>query len=254
MTQRLSRVRRTRAHLPRSAASSRSPIPRSRRRDPTRRSSGPTDRSGTTPPGSRGSTRTTSGTGATPLSVGAAAAKAGFDEIQFDYVRFPSDGEIGSIVYPRSVQRAEGPNDRALPSLRERAPPPARRARVRRPVRARCDTRSRRRPVTRSSSAAISTRSTRWSTRRTSCRASTTSSSPRRSPVGRSRTRSRTTARTFAKDGVRIVPWLQDFSLRRPYGLAEVEDQVQAARQTHADGFLLWNPLGVYTQEALASR
>ena len=58
----------------------------------------------------------------------------------------------------------------------------------------------------------------------------------------------------LAKDGVRIVPWLQDFSLRRPYGLAEVEDQVEAARQTHVDGFLLWNPLGVYTQEALASR
>src|SRR5262249_4968658 len=29
----------------------------------------------------------------------AAAARAGFDEILFDYVRFPSDGDVGSTVY-----------------------------------------------------------------------------------------------------------------------------------------------------------
>ena len=53
---------------------------------------------------------------------------------------------------------------------------------------------------------------------------------------------------------VRIVPWLQDFSLRRPYGLAEVTDQVSAARRARTGGYMLWNPLGVYTQEALAAR
>jgi hypothetical protein len=53
---------------------------------------------------------------------------------------------------------------------------------------------------------------------------------------------------------VRIVPWLQDFSLSRTYGLDEVTDQVDAARRAKAGGFMLWNPLGVYTQEALASR
>jgi hypothetical protein len=53
---------------------------------------------------------------------------------------------------------------------------------------------------------------------------------------------------------VRIVPWLQDFSLSRRYGLAEVTDQVAAARKVKAEGFMLWNPLGLYTQEALSSR
>jgi hypothetical protein len=53
---------------------------------------------------------------------------------------------------------------------------------------------------------------------------------------------------------VRIVPWLQDFSLSRSYGLAEVTDQVAAARRSKAGGFMLWNPLGVYTQEALSAR
>ena len=32
--------------------------------------------------------------------VAVAAAKAGFDEIQFDYVRFPSDGDLSRIRYP----------------------------------------------------------------------------------------------------------------------------------------------------------
>src|SRR4051794_556145 len=34
------------------------------------------------------------------VDLAAAAAKAGFDEIQFDYVRFPSDGDLSVIRYP----------------------------------------------------------------------------------------------------------------------------------------------------------
>ena len=48
-----------------------------------------------------------------------------------------------------------------------------------------------------------------------------------------------------------LIPWLQDFSLAHQYGLIEVTDQIAAARRQHARGFLLWNPEGVYTQEAL---
>ena len=50
----------------------------------------------------------------------------------------------------------------------------------------------------------------------------------------------------------RVVPWLQDFSLGRAYGLIEVTDEIAAARRQHAAGFMLWNPEGVYTQAALA--
>ena len=39
------------------------------------------------------------------VDVAAAAAKAGFDEIQFDYVRFPTDGDIAAMVFPH--KRAE---------------------------------------------------------------------------------------------------------------------------------------------------
>ncbi len=34
------------------------------------------------------------------IAAAKAAADAGFDEIQFDYIRFPSDGNIADIVYP----------------------------------------------------------------------------------------------------------------------------------------------------------
>ncbi|MDQ3823802.1 MAG: putative glycoside hydrolase, partial [Actinomycetota bacterium] len=44
----------------------------------------------------------------------------------------------------------------------------------------------------------------------------------------------------------RLVPWLQAFSLGRPYGLAEVQAQVDAARAAGADGFLLWEHEGIY--------
>jgi hypothetical protein len=49
----------------------------------------------------------------------------------------------------------------------------------------------------------------------------------------------------------RLTPWLQDFSLGRTYSLEDVLAQVAAARGQHADGFLLWNPEGVYSADAL---
>src|SRR5581483_10092444 len=42
------------------------------------------------------------------VGIGAAAAKAGFDEIQFDYVRFPSDGDLSQIVYRHRRAESKG--------------------------------------------------------------------------------------------------------------------------------------------------
>jgi hypothetical protein len=50
---------------------------------------------------------------------------------------------------------------------------------------------------------------------------------------------------------VRIVPWLQDFTINVGYGLEQVGEQIDAARAMHAKGFLLWNPTGIYTYGAL---
>ena len=43
-----------------------------------------------------------------------------------------------------------------------------------------------------------------------------------------------------------VVPWLQSFSLGRPYGFEDVQAQIDAARLAHVRGFLLWNPHGDY--------
>ena len=42
------------------------------------------------------------------VSVAEAAAAAGFDQIMFDYVRFPSDGDIASAVYPGKTSVPRG--------------------------------------------------------------------------------------------------------------------------------------------------
>ncbi len=38
-----------------------------------------------------------------PIALGVEACQLGFDEIQFDYVRFPTDGDIASIDYPEEL-------------------------------------------------------------------------------------------------------------------------------------------------------
>lgn len=45
-----------------------------------------------------------------------------------------------------------------------------------------------------------------------------------------------------------IRPWLQDFTMGGiPYGLPEVQAQIDATDRTGADGWLLWNATCVYT-------
>jgi hypothetical protein len=42
------------------------------------------------------------------MSVAEAAAKAGFNEVQFDYVRFPTDGNVQDCAYPSQDERQPG--------------------------------------------------------------------------------------------------------------------------------------------------
>lgn len=47
---------------------------------------------------------------------------------------------------------------------------------------------------------------------------------------------------------VEIRPWLQDFTMGgRPYGTAEVREQIDAADRVGADGWLLWNAQCIYS-------
>jgi peptidoglycan/xylan/chitin deacetylase (PgdA/CDA1 family) len=51
--------------------------------------------------------------------------------------------------------------------------------------------------------------------------------------------------------GARVVNWLQDFSLGRSYGPAEVRDQIRASRDAGVEDFILWDPAVSYTGDAL---
>lgn len=48
-----------------------------------------------------------------------------------------------------------------------------------------------------------------------------------------------------------IMPWLQDFSLGVTYGPRQVSAQIRAARDAGTDSFLLWNAAARYTRSAL---
>lgn len=51
--------------------------------------------------------------------------------------------------------------------------------------------------------------------------------------------------------GVHLVPWLQDFSVDVRYTAARVRAQIRAVSDSGVRGWLLWNPNGSYTGEAL---
>lgn len=51
-----------------------------------------------------------------------------------------------------------------------------------------------------------------------------------------------------------IRPWLQDFSLGAPYGAREVRLEQKASADAEATGWMLWNPRGRYSEDALQKR
>ena len=58
--------------------------------------------------------------------------------------------------------------------------------------------------------------------------------------------------RLVAPGGTAVVPWLQDFSSGEvAYGPAEVRTQIDAARASGVEGFLLWNANSTYSIDAL---
>lgn len=57
--------------------------------------------------------------------------------------------------------------------------------------------------------------------------------------------------RVLSGSGVSVIPWLQDYG---GYGVDEIRAQVAASERWQSDGYLLWNAEGVYTPGALAIR
>jgi len=181
------------------------------------------------------------------VSVAEAAAKAGFDQIMFDYVRFPSDGDVGAAVYPGRTSVTKG---RVIADFvayaNKRLEPHG----------------------TRVSTALFGLAATRdlgigqvprWISEHAD------SVSPMSYPVlygggelglespvsepGETVFRTLTDFRRQVKGSrAQLVPWIQDWD----YSAEEVFAQISAARLQGAKGYLLWNASGVYTKAALA--
>ncbi len=187
------------------------------------------------------------------VSVAREAAMKGFREIQFDYVRFPSDGNVKDIVYPAYDGRIRADvivsfldyareqlapfhvfvsadifglipsvhDDQGIGQYWEKVLPPL-------------DYVS---PMAYPSHYAPYTFGLK---------------DPDQAPYE--------TVLNTLKDGIarlgdqpvsKLRPWLQDFSLRRRYGVAEVRAQIRAANEQGVKGWLLWNAGNVYTGDAL---
>jgi hypothetical protein len=185
------------------------------------------------------------------VDVAVAAAKAGFDEIQFDYVRFPSDGDLSVIRYPGAHPQ---PMRRTIPAFLRYA-------------------RSRLHPLHVRLSADVfglsAARDLGIGQLPSQVGAIVDAIYPMTYPSHYNSGEYNLSDPNAApgatvmfslqdfRDQVPLghavlVPWLQDFSLYRTYTLADVKAQIQAARMMHTGGFMLWNAAGVYTAKALA--
>ena len=184
------------------------------------------------------------------VGIGRAAARAGFDEIQFDYVRFPSDGDLSQIVYRH--QRAEPKGITIAGFLRYASGqlhPLG--------VRVSADVFG----LAATHDLGIGQVPKRIAPYLDAIYPMVYPShfgpgeygitDPDAYP-GRTVARSLLDFRRQMKGRhTTLIPWLQDFSLGTPYTVVEVTDQIAAARRQHTGGFMLWNPEGLYTREAL---
>jgi hypothetical protein len=186
------------------------------------------------------------------VAVAKAAAKAGFDEIQFDYVRFPSDGDVSSAVFGRAGRRANGWVIAAFVHYA---------AERLRPLGVRVSVDVFGLSATRDLGVGqVPRRLARYvdavypmvypSHYRSGEHGLSDPSSEPGVTVSRS-------LRDFRKAmrgrKAKLIPWLEDFSLGRTRTPDEVRAQIDAARASGAAGYLLWNPLGEYTDGALTA-
>jgi hypothetical protein len=178
------------------------------------------------------------------------AVKAGFDEIQFDYVRFPSDGDLSLIRYPGKHTQSMA---WTIPAFVQYA------GKRLRPLGARVSVDVFGLSATRDLGIGQSPRRLSryvdavypmvYPSHYSAGEYNLTD--PNAVP-GETVSHSLLDFQT-ALEGrhARLTPWLQDFSLGRRYTLGDVRAQIAAARLRKAHGFLLWNAEGLYNAPAL---
>ena len=184
------------------------------------------------------------------VDIAAAAAKLGFDEIQFDYVRFPTDGDIENIVYPSKNDTPMGWTIAQFAHYASKRLKPLG-VRVSADVFGLAATRD-------LGIGQIPRRIARYLDAIYPMvypshygKGEYDLDDPNAAPY-------QTVAASLADFNnqlkgtkVQVIPWLQDFSYGRTYTLADVQAQIDAAAASDTRGFLLWNAAGVYTDGAL---
>ena len=185
------------------------------------------------------------------VDIAEAAARVGFDEIQFDYVRFPSDGDMEAIVYPGKTSTPPGWVIAQFVQYASKRLKPLG-VRVSADVFGLAATRD-------LGIGQIPKRIGRYLDAIYPMvypshfgPGEYNLDDPNADPGGTVAYALRDFNRQLAGTRVKIVPWLQDFSWDgRTYGLAEIQAQIDSARRAKAGGYLLWNAAGIYTPGAL---
>jgi hypothetical protein len=183
--------------------------------------------------------------------IGRAAARAGFDEIQFDYVRFPSDGPIESAVFPGARGRDPGWTiarfvHYAATRLRAEG------------VRVSVDVFG----LSAARDLGVAQSPGRLAKFVDAVYPMVYPSHYNGGEYGLASPVSlpgATVARSLADfkkrmrgSKAKLIPWLEDFSFNGTVSPDHVHAQIMAARRQGTRGYLLWNPLGEYTDGALA--
>jgi hypothetical protein len=184
------------------------------------------------------------------VDLAVAAAKSGFDEIQFDYVRFPSDGDLSIIRYPGAHPQPMQQTIAAfLRYAASRLHPLG--VRVSADVFGLAATHDL--GIGQYPSQLGKIVDTIYPMAYPSHYRSGEYNLPDPNAVpGTTVSHSLQDFQAQLQgDAVTIIPWLQDFSLGRTYTPADVAAQIEAARTFHTGGFMLWNAGGIYTTPML---
>jgi hypothetical protein len=184
------------------------------------------------------------------VDIAVAAVEAGFDEIMFDYVRFPTDGDLSAAVFTgKRKEHKTVTIGKFVEYARSRLQPLG--ARVSAAVFGLTATREMgigqqpRRLAQHLDAIYPMVYPSHFGAGEYSLR------DPNAVPGVTVARALRDFRRDLRGHDTLLVPWLQDFPLGRDYSLEDVRAQILAARDAQSAGFLLWNPEGVYKTAAL---
>jgi hypothetical protein len=185
------------------------------------------------------------------VGIGEAAARAGFDEIQFDYVRFPSDGPIETAVFPgKTAEPMSWTIARFVHYATRKLHPLG--------VRVSVDVFG----LSATHDLGIGQVPRRLAKYVDAVYPMVYPShynggefdlpDPSAVPGQTVAFSLRDFENAMLGRKALLIPWLEDFSLTSPHPApADVRAQIDAARRSQTRGFLLWNPEGVYTEQVL---